>query len=286
MFLHSKQLAMVKPKTHITMKQPELGKKISEWRKAKGLTQEELVEKCNLNVRTIQRIEAGEVTPRSYTIKAIMEALGIEMEIESDVVFKKTEINVPLLIYLAVGGFLVYFFASFFEISYEYELVAGEKSIAPISLFLIKVLTYGGYLLFMFGWVKMLDFFPNRLLKIGLYIMIGANFVFLGLDALALLTNSIDLTEYYPVKVSAFGLMYAILGMCFIVYKKSWSNMALIVGVLTVISGVLIFSAIGAVLGLIPFTLAELAQVGLMIYLITKIGGKSSPDSSSLVSEF
>ena len=89
MFLHSKQLAMVKPKTHITMKQPELGKKISEWRKAKGLTQEELVEKCNLNVRTIQRIEAGEVTPRSYTIKAIMEALGIEMEIESDVVFKK-----------------------------------------------------------------------------------------------------------------------------------------------------------------------------------------------------
>ena len=167
----------------------------------------------------------------------------------------------------------MYFFASFFEISYEYELVAGEKSIAPISLFLIKVLTYGGYLLFMFGWVKMLDFFPNRLLKIGLYIMIGANFVFLGLDALALLTNSIDLTEYYPVKVSAFGLMYAILGMGFIVYKKSWSNMALIVGVLTVISGVLIFSAIGAVLGLIPFTLAELAQVGLMIYLITKIGG-------------
>ncbi|MCS5489833.1 helix-turn-helix domain-containing protein [Algoriphagus limi] len=47
------------------MKQPELGKKISELRKAKGMTQEELVEKCNLNVRTIQRIEAGEVTPRS-----------------------------------------------------------------------------------------------------------------------------------------------------------------------------------------------------------------------------
>jgi transcriptional regulator with XRE-family HTH domain len=57
------------------MKQPELGKKISELRKAKGLTQEELVEKCNLNVRTIQRIEAGEVTPRTFTIKALFEAL-------------------------------------------------------------------------------------------------------------------------------------------------------------------------------------------------------------------
>lgn len=39
-----------------TMKQPELGKRISELRKEKGLTQEELVEKCNINVRTIQRI--------------------------------------------------------------------------------------------------------------------------------------------------------------------------------------------------------------------------------------
>jgi transcriptional regulator with XRE-family HTH domain len=57
------------------MKQPELGKKIAELRKSKGLTQEELVEKCNLNVRTLQRIESGEVTPRSYTIKAIFTAL-------------------------------------------------------------------------------------------------------------------------------------------------------------------------------------------------------------------
>jgi transcriptional regulator with XRE-family HTH domain len=57
------------------MNQPDLGRKIAELRKAKGLTQEELVETCNLNVRTLQRIEAGEVTPRSYTIKIIFSAL-------------------------------------------------------------------------------------------------------------------------------------------------------------------------------------------------------------------
>lgn len=57
------------------MKQPDLGKKIAELRKAKGLTQEELVEKCNLSIRTIQRIESGEVTPRSYTIRIIFAAL-------------------------------------------------------------------------------------------------------------------------------------------------------------------------------------------------------------------
>ncbi len=60
------------------MKQPELGKKILELRKQKGFTQEELVEKCNINVRTIQRIEAGDVTPRSFTVKTILEALGVD----------------------------------------------------------------------------------------------------------------------------------------------------------------------------------------------------------------
>jgi len=61
------------------MKQPELGKKIAELRKAKGLTQEELVQKCNLSVRTLQRIESGEVTPRSYTIRIIFAALETNM---------------------------------------------------------------------------------------------------------------------------------------------------------------------------------------------------------------
>jgi transcriptional regulator with XRE-family HTH domain len=57
------------------MKQPELGKKIAELRKAKGLTQEELVSKCNITVRTLQRIESGVVTPRSYTIKMLFAAM-------------------------------------------------------------------------------------------------------------------------------------------------------------------------------------------------------------------
>ncbi|WP_156168436.1 helix-turn-helix transcriptional regulator [Kordia zhangzhouensis] len=64
------------------MKQPKLGQKIAALRKEKGLTQEELIERCNVSIRTIQRIEAGEVTPRSYTLKAIFEALDYNLEIE------------------------------------------------------------------------------------------------------------------------------------------------------------------------------------------------------------
>ena len=57
------------------MKQPQLGLKILELRQQKGFTQEELVEQCNISVRTIQRIEAGEVMPRVFTIKSILAAL-------------------------------------------------------------------------------------------------------------------------------------------------------------------------------------------------------------------
>jgi transcriptional regulator with XRE-family HTH domain len=60
------------------MKQQELGIKLAELRKAKGLTQEELVAKCNINVRTLQRIEAGEVIPRSYTLQSILLVLEVD----------------------------------------------------------------------------------------------------------------------------------------------------------------------------------------------------------------
>ncbi|MFB6319630.1 helix-turn-helix domain-containing protein [Saccharicrinis sp. FJH54] len=64
------------------MKQPELGQKILELRNKKGLTQEELVEKCNINVRTLQRIESGEVNPRSFTVKIIFNALDYDINNE------------------------------------------------------------------------------------------------------------------------------------------------------------------------------------------------------------
>ncbi len=61
------------------MKQPELGKRITELRKAKGLTQEELIEKCKISIRTLQRIESGKVIPRNYTLKEISVALDCKL---------------------------------------------------------------------------------------------------------------------------------------------------------------------------------------------------------------
>lgn len=62
------------------MDKSTIAKKIIHYRKLKGITQEALSELTGLNVRTIQRIEAGEVDPRLYTLKSIADGLGVNLE--------------------------------------------------------------------------------------------------------------------------------------------------------------------------------------------------------------
>jgi transcriptional regulator with XRE-family HTH domain len=57
-----------------------LSQKISAARNKKGITQEELAGLMKVSVRTIQRIESGESTPRKYTLKAVAEALDLLLE--------------------------------------------------------------------------------------------------------------------------------------------------------------------------------------------------------------
>ena len=54
------------------------GRIIKELRIKKGMTQEELADMTELSARTIQRIENGEVDPRSYTLQMIAKALDVD----------------------------------------------------------------------------------------------------------------------------------------------------------------------------------------------------------------
>jgi uncharacterized Tic20 family protein len=60
------------------MKQPELGLKVAELRQVKNLTQEQLAEACEVSTRTIQRIEGGDVDPRTYTLSMLREILEFD----------------------------------------------------------------------------------------------------------------------------------------------------------------------------------------------------------------
>ena len=109
-------------------------------RKQKGFTQEELVEKCNINVRTIQRIEAGDVSPRSYTITAILEVLGVdyfEEEQKESVTFTAKEKKILSLAW--IFG-VVHFFIGFIETAADFYQFTDAISLLNNSVYIVCLL--------------------------------------------------------------------------------------------------------------------------------------------------
>src|SRR5690554_5262090 len=141
------------------MKQPALGQKILELRKQKGLTQEELVDMCNINVRTIQRIEAGEVMPRSFTLKTILNALGEDLEVLknrnfsdsfdlSNLKFSSNQIK------LAWISGLIYFLSGFMEFAVDYARFYEQELIIPNAAYIsMKLIVLFALILFMRGFI-------------------------------------------------------------------------------------------------------------------------------------
>lgn len=83
----------------------EIGKKIKEVRKKKGLSQEELSESAKVNLRTIQRIENNESEPRGKTLNLICEVLDINVEEILDY-GKQTDKSYLTIFHLTVLTFL------------------------------------------------------------------------------------------------------------------------------------------------------------------------------------
>jgi uncharacterized Tic20 family protein len=89
------------------MDKTAIAKKIIHFRKLKGITQEALAEVTGLNVRTIQRIESGEVDPRLYTLKSIADALGVNLE---ELLPEPTqhELNQLAILHITPAGFFLF----------------------------------------------------------------------------------------------------------------------------------------------------------------------------------
>ena len=84
-----------------------IGQQIREARKQKGLTQEQLAEKVDRNLRTIQRIENSENTPRNETLFLICKELEISLEEEEKEKKDTKEIIKQIAAILLNIGFLI-----------------------------------------------------------------------------------------------------------------------------------------------------------------------------------
>lgn len=88
------------------MKKGLLTEKIGSLRKSKGFTQEMLADKSSINLRTLQRIEAGETEPRGNTLRLIAQALGTPVEELLDLT-KKADTGFLQIMNLATLSFWV-----------------------------------------------------------------------------------------------------------------------------------------------------------------------------------
>ena len=265
------------------MKQPELGRKILELRKQKGFTQEELVDQCNINVRTIQRIEAGEVTPRSFTLKTILNALGEDLENlqeaeipHSETFNLKEDAFASFYLKLAWICGLIYFLSGFVEFAvdyarfYEDELIISKS--AYISMKFIVMLTY---IYFLWGFVLSGKIFNNYLLKIGAFFLIGTTILFYGYDMVSLYIEPFYM-EYVLVTQSIFcGIGSFIFGFAILRLAKPMGIIAKVAGGLEIACGVFFILVFMAWLGMIFLIPAVFLQI-ILLYKIEEFVKKGT----------
>ncbi|HYQ58046.1 MAG TPA: helix-turn-helix transcriptional regulator [Draconibacterium sp.] len=144
------------------MEQPELGIKINEIRNQRSITQKELSESCNIDIRTIQRIESGDVTPRISTLKLIANALSCNMSIfNGDNQENSNYISYNSLLALFVLG--ITYFISWVLFS---PIIPKNNFLLSANLFIGITYTITG-VLFYYGFYNLGNFHKNKILKIS-----------------------------------------------------------------------------------------------------------------------
>lgn len=106
------------------MDRASIARAIRDGRAAKGLTQQELADLTGISLRSVQRIEGGEVLPRAYTMRVLGEKLDLgdltagltasDANVASPADAPR-QLNKPRKVILTIGiGLLLFFVAAAF----------------------------------------------------------------------------------------------------------------------------------------------------------------------------
>lgn len=165
------------------MKQPELGIKISELRKQKGITQNELSEACNIDIRTVQRIESGEVVPRSSTLKLIAECLDCDFgTLYNGDSYPENDRSLSRVLLLSFCVGIIYFINFIIYANLIPWIPVSFRMNMHLWLSMIHILTG---VLFYFGVYLLSRHYKNKILQITLIIAILSIPLFVAIDFLS-----------------------------------------------------------------------------------------------------
>jgi transcriptional regulator with XRE-family HTH domain len=237
------------------MQQPELGRRLTALRRNKNLTQEELVEKSHVSVRTIQRIEAGEVLPRMSTVNILLKALGESYESFSTKSNQEMETQRSILpganrntVLIAALAGVVYLVAQIIlgamDIAWFTSEHGWEFKMNAIYIGLTAVMVIS-YTLFARGFIALSNVFENRLLKAVTYMLIIATAGLAMLDVTSLSVKEVE-TLWVPYSAAAvlFGALSIAFGVSLIRLQDGMGELARMAGILEIIIGCLLVTVV------------------------------------------
>lgn len=254
------------------MQQPELGRRLSALRKEKNLTQEELVEKSHVSVRTIQRIEAGEVLPRLITVKILLEALGEQYEsfLSKQELPMKTKNgllkadNRHVLLHSVLAG-AVYLVLEIVLGTMDVAWISGSRNwdfrlnAAYIVLTLVLLVSFA---LFARGFLVLSSLFENSLLKIALYLLLGATVGKAVLDLYSLFIYDLQhIWIPYAFLSVVMGALSIVFGMALLRLQDGMGELSRFAGIVEIVLGVFLLTVVLFFLSyilLIPATILEI----------------------------
>ena len=253
------------------MKQPELGQKILELRKQKGFTQEELVTQCNINVRTIQRIEAGEVNPRSHTGQIILEVLGADYfeEEQKDMVIFTAKEKKRLRMAWLFG--IVYFLLGFIEtVADLYQFTEDISFSNTLVYFVIKTISAISFVFFFAGFYVVATKHNSQLLKVIILLLMAAFVISNCMDVFSLRVTDEAIAFRLIAECIVFGGLQLVFGIGILQLKSKLGQLAQVTGILEMILGVSFGTVIFATLGMFLLIPAVILEVLLLYKLAEK----------------
>lgn len=236
------------------MQQPELGKRLTALRREKNLTQEELVEKSHVSVRTIQRIESGEVMPRLSTVKILWEALGEEFEPskKSNQVMETHKTTLPhanrITVLMAALAGAVYLVCQIILGTLDVAWFMEETKWGTVmnSAYTgLTVLMVFSYALFAWGFIALSTVFENTLLKNAAWMLMLATAALGVLDVTSLSVENLE-TLLLPYSLAAvlFGTLSIVFGIALIRLQDSMGELSRVAGVLEIVMGCFLITVV------------------------------------------
>jgi transcriptional regulator with XRE-family HTH domain len=260
------------------MQQPELGLRLTSLRREQNLTQEELVAKSNVSVRTIQRIEAGEVLPRMSTIKILLNALGHTYESFSTkqpntMETQTTSQNFPspnrtTLLIAAIAG-VIYLVTAVILGAMDVAWLASEEDWQEWTNYLyigLKIIMVGAYILFARGFITLSEVFENTLLKIAGYLMIAAVTGLAILDVSSLYSTDYELLLIpYCAAAVILGSLTIVFGVALMRLQDGMGEVSRVAGILEILIGCALVTVILFFIGYIMMVPAIVVEI-LVLY--------------------